>query len=112
MWATVERSTGWFIGRCGLAVWIVEGCREVEVLYLLGRAHWGKGLGTEAATAIRDYALHTLGHPRLISLIHRANTASQGVAQKAGFCYESDVSFVGQCMRMFSIQKSEKSNGM
>ena len=42
VWATVERSTGRFIGRCGLAVWNVEGRREVEVLYLLGRAHWGQ----------------------------------------------------------------------
>jgi RimJ/RimL family protein N-acetyltransferase len=33
---------------------------------------------------VRDHALHTLGLPRLVSLIREGNRASQRVAEKIG----------------------------
>jgi len=104
VWATVERTTGALVGRCGSAVWDVEGHHEVEVLYLLGRAHWARGLATEAATAIRDYGFNVLSRPRLISLIHHENGASRRMAEKAGFRYEREVAFMGHLLGLFSIE--------
>jgi [ribosomal protein S5]-alanine N-acetyltransferase len=65
LWATIDKDSGSFIGRCGLLPWKVVPGREgwpgldfadehpdettrveVEVAYLLDRAYWGKGLGT------------------------------------------------------------------
>ena len=37
---------------------------EVEVGYTLGRDYWGQGFATEAAGAVRDYALGELGAGR------------------------------------------------
>ena len=34
LWATIERSTGMFLGRCGLLLWNVDGVAEVELAYL------------------------------------------------------------------------------
>jgi len=51
LWATVQKQTDQFIGRCGLLPWTIEQRPEVEVAYLLGREFRGQGLATEAARA-------------------------------------------------------------
>lgn len=90
-WATIHKETGAFIGRCGLIPWHLEDepdRLQVEVAYLLDKAYWRQGLGTEAARASRDYAFQTLGLERLICLVDPQNTASQKVAAKTGFVFE------------------------
>ncbi len=82
--ATVLRSTGEFVGRCGYLEWDIDGAIETEIGWMIGRSHWGNGYATEAAIALRDYGFEHLGKERLISLIHPDNTASIRVAEKAG----------------------------
>jgi len=72
------------IGYCGLTVIEIEESSEVEIGYRLARAHWGQGLASEAASAVRDYALGDLGVRRLVALIDPANRASSRVARKLG----------------------------
>ncbi|MGY1802427.1 GNAT family N-acetyltransferase [Blastococcus sp. SYSU D00922] len=84
LWATVEKETGAFVGRCGLLPWEIGGRTEVEVAYLLDRSVWGRGLATEAARAIAEHAFSTLPVDRLIAMIDPANTASRRVAEKIG----------------------------
>jgi RimJ/RimL family protein N-acetyltransferase len=74
LWATTHKETGEFIVRCGLLPWTIEGRSEVEVAYLLAKAHWGRGLGTEAAQAILDYGFEQLHLSRLICLIDPARS--------------------------------------
>jgi ribosomal-protein-alanine N-acetyltransferase len=90
LWATVLKENGAYIGRCGLLPWTLDGQFEVEVAYLIGRAQWGKGLATEAALAIRDYAFQTLGLTRLVCLIDHGHVASQRVAEKIGMAFEKE----------------------
>jgi RimJ/RimL family protein N-acetyltransferase len=105
-WATVERATGAFLGVCGLILWPeIDGVEELEVAYLLARDAWGKGYATEAATAIRDFALEELGRERLVSLIYPDNAASIRVAEKVGMAYEKDVPFAGHTLRLFSLRR-------
>lgn len=91
LWATIYKPTGQFIGRCGLLPWKIDGCDEVEVAYLLGKAYWGQGLGTEAAQAIAQYAFERLGLARLVCMIDPANQASLRVAQKIGMRLEKEM---------------------
>ncbi len=96
LWAVVEKLSGQTIGYCGLTRFPdINGRPESEVGYRLARAHWGRGLATESATAVRDYAFDTLSLPRLISLIDPQNTASIRVAEKLGMHYERDVMLDG-----------------
>lgn len=90
LWATIHKETNRFIGRCGLLPWVIDGRPEVEVAYLLAKAYWGQGLGTEAAQAVRDYGYETLGLSRLICLIERDNLASIKVAEKIGMTFEKE----------------------
>jgi ribosomal-protein-alanine N-acetyltransferase len=88
LWATLDRKTGAFLGRCGLLPWTIEDRAEVEVAYLLAREVWGRGLGTEAARGIARYAFNRLGLPRVVSLIDPRNAASIKVARNLGMTLE------------------------
>lgn len=65
LWATIERSSGAFLGRCGLLPWEIDGNHEVELAFLIDKARWGEGLATEAALAIAQYAERQLRLSRL-----------------------------------------------
>ncbi len=58
---------------------------DVEVAYRLARAAWGHGFATEAARALVEHGLHTLGLPRLVAVTYPENVASQRVLDKLGF---------------------------
>jgi ribosomal-protein-alanine N-acetyltransferase len=90
LWATIHKASGQFIGRCGLLPWTIDGRLEVEVAYLLDKAYWGQGLGTEAAQAVLDYGFEQLHLSRLICLIDPENLASIKVATNIGMTFERE----------------------
>jgi ribosomal-protein-alanine N-acetyltransferase len=90
LWATIDRSTGEFLGRCGLLPWDIEGKYEVELAYMIKKARWREGLATEAAQAIVRHARDSLGLRRLICLVIPGNAASAGVAERVGMSLERE----------------------
>ena len=88
LWATIDKATGDFIGRCGLLPWVIDDQNEVEVAYLLAKPYWGQGLATEIAQALVTYSFTTLNLSRLICMMYPANKASERVAQKMGMTLE------------------------
>jgi RimJ/RimL family protein N-acetyltransferase len=88
LWATIDRRTGRFVGRCGLLPWTIEKHPEVEVAYMVSKEFWGQGLGTEAARAIARHGFEQLHLSRLICMIHPLNQASIRVACKVGMTFE------------------------
>ncbi len=103
LWATIDRADGRLIGRCGLLP-ESHGVAEVEIAYMIARSHWGLGLATEAACAIRDYGMGPLGQARLVSIIHRDNRASRRVAEKAGLHPERQVQFMDHRCWLYAIE--------
>ena len=82
-WAVIERASGDLIGDAGVG--LVDGIGpEFELGYALGTPWWGRGYATEAALAVRDYALGELALPELIALVQPGNAASINVVQKIG----------------------------
>ena len=100
-----ERESGAFLGRCGLTNWEIEGQDELEVGYGLVYAAWGQGYATEAARAVRDYALGQLGKRRLIALVVYENERSASVARKLGMSHERDVEWHGRTHRLFALNR-------
>lgn len=90
LWATIEKQTGQFIGRCGLLPWIIDEQQEVEVAFAFAKAYWGQGLATEAAQAIAQYAFEHLHLSRLICVIDHDNQGSIRVATKMGMTFERE----------------------
>ncbi|MBW0101630.1 GNAT family N-acetyltransferase [Pseudonocardia sp. KRD291] len=88
LWRVTLRSTGEFVGDCGLTPQTIDGETDVEVGYHVRADLQGHGYATEAATACRDHARDQLGTRRLIAITHPHNTPSQHVAEKIGLGYE------------------------
>jgi RimJ/RimL family protein N-acetyltransferase len=102
LWAVVLKETTQFVGQCGLVLQRdVAGRDEPEIGYALLRAHWKKGLATEAARACRDFAFGTLGHAHVISLIDPANHASKRVAEKVGMSLETEIDRWGKRVEVY-----------
>ena len=111
-----RRDDGRAIGDVGLLAWDPDlwrpGSRarigmhaEIEIGWTLGREFWGQGYATEAATAVRDWALGELGLARLVSLIQPGNERSIRVAEKLGERYERDVvTHGGQTAHLYSLE--------
>ena len=102
LWATVERTSGEFLGRCGLLPWNIEGQHEVELAYLISKSRWGHGFATEAAIAIKAYARDTLALRRLVCLPMPRNLASLRVATKAGLSFERELNLEGTVCHLYS----------
>ena len=97
------------LGRAGFLRWDPEtweiGGSETELGWGLARKHWGHGYATEAARALRDWALGERGLNRLISLIQHGNVRSVRVAEKLGERYERDVEVRGKPTRLYSLER-------
>ena len=88
--AMADRSSGDLLGFVGLGPHAaVPG--EVEIGWRLVRTAWGRGLATEAATAVRDLAFGELGLPRLVSVAVPDNVASHAVMHRIGMRHWRDV---------------------
>ena len=78
----VEQQTGLPVGRVGLikhSDW-----PEIELAWHLFEGAEGKGFATEAALAVRVWAVDMLKLDRLYSYIDQSNTRSQAVAKRLG----------------------------
>lgn len=92
LWACHLKSTGEFVGQCGLIFQSdVDGKDEIEVGYLFVREFWHQGFATEAAQTSMKYAREKLGFTRLISLLRPENTPSIRVAERNGLVPEKEI---------------------
>jgi [ribosomal protein S5]-alanine N-acetyltransferase len=103
VWALVQRESGAAIGWAGVNPVEAGGRREIELMYLLARPHWRRGLATEAALALRDYAFAELRLPRLVALVFAQNGPSLRVVEKVGMAYERDVSLGEKTIGLFAM---------
>jgi len=79
---TVERTVGWF----GLRP-LAHSPLEVELGYRLSPEFWGRGLATEAATALVEHAFDSAGVQRVFATTMVANVGSWKVMEKAGLMH-------------------------
>lgn len=72
-WAVLDKGTSVVIGYCGLSRFPGRCAADgAEIGFRLARAHWGRGLATEAALAVRGHAFDALGLSRLVAMIEPA----------------------------------------
>lgn len=79
---------GEFVGVIGVFPPENEWGPEPEVGYLLASRHHGRGLATEALTAVVADATGRLGIPVLVGIVDEPNVASIRVLEKCGFAFE------------------------
>lgn len=66
-----------------------------------------KGIATEAAIAVRDYAFNVLDIPLLISIINHQNDASKRVAKKVGMRLMKQTNFKNVLVDVFCLKREE-----
>ncbi len=84
LYAIECKVSGDFVGRSGLIPWDIEGKLEWEIGYTLLKKYWGKGIATELAKFLRDWAKLNMPTRYVISLIHPENSQSIKVSEKVG----------------------------
>jgi RimJ/RimL family protein N-acetyltransferase len=104
LWLVVHRESGQPLGRVGLIRQLLNGQDEFEVGYMIDRPFWRRGLASETAAAVRDYAFRERGLARVISLIRPENLPSQGVARKLGMEVTGRAEHGGLEHLVFSIE--------
>jgi [ribosomal protein S5]-alanine N-acetyltransferase len=89
VWATVLKTSGQYIGRCGLyphvnpAGEMVAG--EATLSFYIAREYWGQGFASEAALAFVEFGWKQLQLSRIVATVQVGNGASVRILEKLGF---------------------------
>jgi RimJ/RimL family protein N-acetyltransferase len=84
--AVVDRSTGHFIGYVGLAepTFVAHFTPCVEIGWRLAPDSWGRGLASEAATVVLDWAFRHFALTEVLAFTAVGNLRSRRVMEKIG----------------------------
>ncbi len=104
--ATIEKESGNFIGLAGIVPRIVDGTEYMEIAYSLKPPYWGKGFGTEMATQLKTFGFQHKIANRFISIIHKDNADSIGVAKKNGMQILFETKYLDMDVFIFGIDKT------
>ena len=95
MWAVDDKTTGTFVGQCGIRP-VDEGAGpEIDLAYHYTRASWNKGYATEAVIAVLAHGLGPVGLDRIMAVAMPENIGSWRVMEKAGMRYQGLVNYFG-----------------
>lgn len=104
--ALIEKAGGALLGYCGL------GCPSyapgvVELVYLMARAAWGRGLASEASRACLRYGFEELRLAEIIALTKQGNLRSRRVMERLGMRYVRDDNFYGYACVRYAISRDD-----
>ncbi|MEZ4756664.1 MAG: GNAT family N-acetyltransferase [Flavobacteriales bacterium] len=107
-WAMELRSTGEFVGWCGLK-WEqhIRPFAYYDIGYRLIRKHWGQGYATEAASACLRHGFEVLGYPEICAAAEAEHHASNRILQKIGLKQGEPFVFEGKVCNWYSLRKGE-----
>lgn len=106
LWAVELKDSGQFIGQCGLLP--IPDTEIIEIGYSYGKIAWGKGIGTEAASATLRYGFETVGLERILAVADPENTPSRRIMEKLGMVFEevSD-NYYGDMLAIYSVTRDQ-----
>jgi RimJ/RimL family protein N-acetyltransferase len=81
----IENASGGLIGQAGLQYLGTTG--DVEIGWWLAPHCWGRGLGTEVASAVLRFAFDTAKLRRVVAIAHPENLASIRIMQTIGMMF-------------------------
>jgi RimJ/RimL family protein N-acetyltransferase len=106
MYAVLDRETGAYLGEAGLFVPPAEAATDLLALrYALNRAAWGKGIATEASSAVIDDAFGRLDKPAIIAGVVPSNLPSMRVMDRLGFSRGSMVTSGPHTYAVFTLTR-------
>jgi RimJ/RimL family protein N-acetyltransferase len=103
--AVIEKSSGKYIGWCGL--WRLPETGETEVGYALIKDFRGRGYAVEAAEAFLIYGFETLQLKEIVAVARPENRASWRVMERLGMTYDYTGRFYERDLVHYSITRKE-----
>jgi len=103
--AVIEKSSGKFVGWCGL--WRLKETDEVEVGYALVKDFRGKGYAVEASEALLIYGFEELNLKEIVAVARPENRASWRVMERLGMTYDYTGKFYDSDLVHYSITKEK-----
>jgi RimJ/RimL family protein N-acetyltransferase len=104
-WALTEKGRGELFGYCGLRY--LPETDEVELLYGIDPAHWGRGLTTEAAKASVRFGFEEARLARIMAVANPLNTGSRRVMEKAGLRYEKNALYFEMDCAYYALDRED-----
>ena len=101
VWAIVYKKNQKLIGHCGLK--FLANTTEIQIGYLLFKSYWGRGLGTEAASAVLKYGFDIAHLEKIVAIAKPENIASRRVMEKIGMKYEKEAYFYDNDVVYYSL---------
>ncbi len=102
---TLKKTPKKLIGFCGHRLF--EGGEQIELLYGVLPAFWGRGIGTEAARAALEHGFTACGIDRVIAATDTPNQRSVKVLQRLGMSFEVRREWHGLDTIFYSLTLSE-----
>ncbi|MBA3321169.1 MAG: GNAT family N-acetyltransferase [Pyrinomonadaceae bacterium] len=106
-WAVMHKESGHLIGLCGLRQ--LDG--DIELVYMLAKAYWGRGYAREAARANLRFGFEELGLKRIVAITRPENLASQRVMESIGMRHEREGRYYGVAAICYAIARAEFAPG-
>lgn len=112
LWAVVWRETGEMIGDCGLTVQEIDGAFCPEIGYHIAARFQRRGIASEAARAVRDWAFERTPFRELFSYMKADNLLSRAEARKNGMRLVREFTDAeGEKTSVFSIRREDWQKG-
>lgn len=104
-WAMVEKAGGRLLGYCGLAH--PAESPGIELVYMLAREAWGRGVATEAAAACLRYGFEELRLETVYALTMPDNERSRRVLDRVGMRFLRDDCYYGYDCVCYAIERRD-----
>ncbi|GAH71732.1 unnamed protein product, partial [marine sediment metagenome] len=88
-YALILKSTGDFLGFCGLIT--LEDNMPMELYYFLRPEYWGNGYAIESLRKIFEYTFSELELDKIVAYIDQGNTRGWKVAERSGMKYMGNI---------------------
>jgi len=100
----VDTADGEFVGRAGISpLW--GDPAQAEMGYCIRREMWGRGIATDLATIVRDWAWENTTLPHLIGMTYPGNESSQRVLRKIGMVSTGSHVLHGETFDFFRLDR-------
>jgi RimJ/RimL family protein N-acetyltransferase len=98
-WALEDKQTGQLVGNVG--AFFREQSTVMEIGWNAYQAFWGRGIASEAAAAVLNYAFEVRREPKVRALITSGNESSRRVAERLGMTYEMETELHGNVINSY-----------
>ena len=107
LWALELKSTGEFIGDCGISMQKIDGELLPEIGYHVNKRYWRQGYAKEACAAVKSWLFTQTNFDCVYSYMNRENIASSATAAANGMKRIKEYHDGKEALLVYAITREE-----